>query len=76
MDFSYELESITPHTVANTTGEGRGNAGGIALRNFSIVIDSTMYVKTAEIFRKNLEKHFGKQLLQVKDMAKIGVQKT
>jgi glyoxylase-like metal-dependent hydrolase (beta-lactamase superfamily II) len=59
MDFSYELESITPYTVANTTGEGRGNAGGIALRNFSIVIDSTMYVKTAEIFRKNLEKHFG-----------------
>jgi cyclase len=59
MDFSYELESITSHTVANTTGEGRGNAGGIALRNFSIVIDSTMYVKTAEIFRKNLEKYFG-----------------
>lgn len=59
MDFSYELESITPHTVANTTGEGRGNAGGIALKNFSIVIDSTMYVKTAEVFRKNLENHFG-----------------
>jgi len=59
MDFSYELESITPHTVANTTGEGRGNAGGIALKNFCIAIDSTMYVKTAEIFRTNLEKQFG-----------------
>ena len=59
MNFSYDLESITPHTVANTTGEGRGNAGGIALRNFCIVIDSTMYVKTGEILRKNLENKFG-----------------
>ncbi|MFX1377176.1 MAG: MBL fold metallo-hydrolase [Promethearchaeota archaeon] len=59
MNVSYDLESITPHTVANTTGEGRGNAGGIALRNFCIAIDSTMYVKTGEILRKNLEDKFG-----------------
>lgn len=59
MKVTYNLESITPHTVANTTGEGRGNTGGIALRNFCIAIDSTMYVKTGEILRNNLEKHFG-----------------
>ncbi|MHA2009727.1 MAG: MBL fold metallo-hydrolase [Promethearchaeota archaeon] len=59
MAISYELESITPLTVANTTGEGRGNAGGLSLRNFCVAIDSTMYVKTAELQRKNLEKKFG-----------------
>ncbi|MFX0081252.1 MAG: MBL fold metallo-hydrolase [Candidatus Hodarchaeota archaeon] len=58
MEISYDLESITPHTVANTTGEGRGNTGGIALRNFCIGIDSSMYVKTGEILRKNLETQF------------------
>ncbi len=58
MTISYDLETITPHTVANTTGEGRGNAGGIALRNFCIAIDSTMYVKTGEILRNNLETKF------------------
>ncbi len=59
MNISYELESITPLTVANTTGEGRGNAGGLSLRNFCVAIDSTMYVKTGELLRKNLESHFG-----------------
>lgn len=54
MDITYDLESITPLTVANTTGEGRGNAGGIALRNFCVAIDSTMYAKTEELLRNNL----------------------
>ncbi len=58
MDITYDLESITPLIVANTTGEGRGNAGGIALRNFCIAIDSTMYVKTGELLLKNLESKF------------------
>ncbi|MHA2283138.1 MAG: MBL fold metallo-hydrolase [Promethearchaeota archaeon] len=58
MSLTYDLERITSLTVANTTGEGRGNAGGLALRNFCIAIDSTMYVKTGEIMRQNLEKHF------------------
>lgn len=58
MSLKYDLESITSHTVANTTGEGRGNAGGIALRNFCIAIDSTMYVKTGVIMRQNLEEKF------------------
>ena len=59
MDITYKLESITPLTVANTTGEGRGNAGGLSLRNFCIAIDSTMYVKTGELLRKNLKSQFG-----------------
>lgn len=59
MTISYDLDMVTPHTMANTTGEGRGNAGGIGLRNFCIAIDSTMYVKTGEILRKNLESKFG-----------------
>jgi len=59
MDITYDLESITPLTVANTTGEGRGNAGGIALRNFCIAIDSTMYVKTGELLLRNIESKFG-----------------
>jgi len=59
MGVSYELESITPLTVANTTGEGRGNAGGLALRNFCVAIDSTMFVKTGELLRKNLKSQFG-----------------
>ncbi len=58
MDITYDLESITELTVANTTGIGRGNAGGLALRNFCVAIDSTMYVKTSEIMRQNLEKQF------------------
>ncbi len=58
MELKYDLESITSHTVANTTGIGRGNAGAISLRNFTIAIDSTIYAKTAQIFRYNLEKHF------------------
>ncbi len=59
MDITYDLESITPLAVANTTGEGRGNAGGLSLRNFCIAIDSTMYVKTGELLRRNLESQFG-----------------
>lgn len=62
MSIKYDLESITSQTVANTTGEGRGNAGGLSLRNFCIVIDSTMYVKTGELLRKNLENQFGVQV--------------
>ena len=58
MNLKYDLEIITPNTVANTTGVGRGNAGAVSLRNFTIAIDSTIYAKTAVLFRKNLEKHF------------------
>jgi len=59
MDVKYELERLTPLTVANTEGVGHGNVGAVSLRNFCIAIDSTVYVSTAELFRKNLEKTFG-----------------
>ncbi len=58
MVLKYDLDVITKHTVANTTGVGRGNVGAVSLRNFTIAIDSTMYAKTAQLFRQNLEKHF------------------
>jgi len=58
MSLKYDLEIITPHTIANTTGIGRGNVGAVSLRNFTIAIDSTIYAKTALLFRQNLEKHF------------------
>ena len=57
-DLKYELEEVSSHTVANTTGLGRGNVGAIGLRNFIITIDSTIYAKTAQLFRQNLEAHF------------------
>ena len=59
MTITYDLEPITSLTVAQTTGEGRGNVGAVSLRNFCIAIDSTMYVKTGELMRKNLEVQFG-----------------
>ena len=57
-ELQYDLEVITPHTVANTTGLGRGNVGAVSLRNFTVAIDSTIYAKTALLFRQNLEEHF------------------
>ena len=59
MTIIYDLELITSLTVAQTTGEGRGNVGAVCLKNFCIAIDSTMYVKTGELMRKNLEEQFG-----------------
>ena len=57
-DLIYDVEEVSSHTVANTTGLGRGNVGAVSLRNFVIAIDSTIYTKTAQLFRKNLENHF------------------
>jgi glyoxylase-like metal-dependent hydrolase (beta-lactamase superfamily II) len=57
-ELKFDLESTTTHTVANTTGIGRGNVGAVALRNFTVAIDSTFYANTAMLFRENLEKYF------------------
>ncbi|KKM92330.1 hypothetical protein LCGC14_1219530 [marine sediment metagenome] len=59
MTIKYDLEQVTSLTVAHTTGEGRGNVGAVSLRNFSIAIDSTMYVKTGELMRINMKAKFG-----------------
>ncbi|MFW9950227.1 MAG: MBL fold metallo-hydrolase, partial [Candidatus Thorarchaeota archaeon] len=58
LELKYDLERVSPHTVANTKGLGRGNVGGICLKNYVIAIDCTIYAKTAQLFRKNLETHF------------------
>jgi glyoxylase-like metal-dependent hydrolase (beta-lactamase superfamily II) len=57
-EIKYDLEIVSPHTVANTTGLGRGNVGAVSLRNFVIAIDSTIYAKLAQIFRTNLKNYF------------------
>ena len=49
---------ISPRTVANTEGIGRGNVGAINLNNFCIAIDSSMYVSTGNVFRAKLEDRF------------------
>ncbi len=53
-----DLEIITPRTVASNSDLTYSNMGGIALRNYSIVIDTSIYGKTGALFRKYLEKHF------------------
>lgn len=58
MEVKYNLDVLTPRTVANTEGTGRGNTGGLALRNFCVAIDSTFYTTLGHILRQNLEKQF------------------
>ncbi|MHA2284179.1 MAG: MBL fold metallo-hydrolase [Promethearchaeota archaeon] len=54
-----ELEDVTSRTVAHTSGiERSGNFGGIALYNFSIVIDTTSSFELGKEFRKKLEARF------------------
>ncbi|MHA2295285.1 MAG: MBL fold metallo-hydrolase [Candidatus Hodarchaeales archaeon] len=51
-----KIEEVTSRTVIVTGG--RGNAGAIALNNFIICIDSTIYPRTAKIYRDDVEKRF------------------
>lgn len=53
-----DLESVSPRTVAVTTLEKSGNAGGIAMQDFSVAIDSTKSPKTGKIFKTALEEYF------------------
>jgi len=50
-----KAEKIGKHVYGDTSGEGRGNIGAIELKNFTIVIDSTISKKTAQAFRTSLE---------------------
>ena len=50
-----KAEKISKHVYADTSGEGKGNIGAIELKNFTIVIDSTISKKTAQAFRTSLE---------------------
>ncbi|MEJ2249197.1 MAG: MBL fold metallo-hydrolase [Candidatus Lokiarchaeota archaeon] len=58
MENKFELEKVTSNTVANTSGLGRGNVGAIALNNYSVAIDSTLYAKLGLRFKKKLEEKF------------------
>ncbi len=50
-----EAHKICDRIYADTSGEGRGNIGAIELPNYTIIIDSTMFPKTATAFRNSLE---------------------
>lgn len=50
-----KANKIGERVYADTSGEGKGNIGAVALRNFSIVVDSTISGKTALAFRSSLE---------------------
>ncbi|UCE09251.1 MAG: MBL fold metallo-hydrolase [Candidatus Thorarchaeota archaeon] len=57
-----QLEEITPHVVAITTGWSGGNVGGIELDSFSVAVDTTKNYSLALEFRKALENCFNKQV--------------
>lgn len=50
-----KADKISDHVYSDTTGEGKGNIGAIELPNFTIVVDSTISMKTAKGFRFSLE---------------------
>lgn len=50
-----KAEKIGKHVYGDTSGEGKGNIGAIELKNFTIVVDSTISKKTAQAFRTSLE---------------------
>lgn len=62
MDLEYELKTITHHIVINNSMIRSGNICGINLRNFLVVIDTTAYRKTADLFRQKFENKFKKPI--------------
>ncbi|MHA2365417.1 MAG: MBL fold metallo-hydrolase [Candidatus Hodarchaeales archaeon] len=58
MEITLNITNVTPHTVATIGGTGFGNVGAIALDNYIIIIDSSLYPKTGLIFREKLERKF------------------
>ncbi|MFX0093417.1 MAG: MBL fold metallo-hydrolase [Candidatus Hodarchaeota archaeon] len=57
METDFDLERVSERTVA-TTEKLFANAGGIALNNFIVVIDPTMFPVTAKLLRAKLERQF------------------
>ncbi|MFW9908807.1 MAG: MBL fold metallo-hydrolase [Candidatus Thorarchaeota archaeon] len=53
------LETISSHVAAITSGWSGGNAGAVALENFTIAIDTTNSPERGKTFRAELDAHFG-----------------
>ncbi|MGY5876203.1 MAG: MBL fold metallo-hydrolase [Candidatus Thorarchaeota archaeon] len=53
-----ELEILTDHVAAITTGWSGGNVGGISLQDYCIAVDTTRNYERGIEFRKSLEAHF------------------
>ncbi|MFX0124321.1 MAG: MBL fold metallo-hydrolase [Candidatus Hodarchaeota archaeon] len=58
MELNYTLKTITPHIVINNSMIRSGNISGIILQNYAVIVDTTSYRKTAELFRQKFEKLF------------------
>ncbi|MFW9914161.1 MAG: MBL fold metallo-hydrolase [Candidatus Thorarchaeota archaeon] len=58
MEVEFKLEDVSSHVIANVDGTGWGNVAGIALRNYAIAIDSTVFPILGALFRQKLEKRF------------------
>ncbi|UCE14122.1 MAG: MBL fold metallo-hydrolase [Candidatus Heimdallarchaeota archaeon] len=58
MELDYKLNTITPHIAINNSMIRSGNISGIILNNYAVIVDTTSYRKTAELFRQKLEKKF------------------
>ncbi|MFX0063682.1 MAG: MBL fold metallo-hydrolase [Candidatus Hermodarchaeota archaeon] len=57
METDFDLERISERTVA-ITEKLFANAGGIALNNFIVTIDPTMFPATARLLRAKMERQF------------------
>lgn len=55
IDIDLQVETVTPRTRASIGGTGYANTGAILLENFNVMIDSSLYPRTAEVFRKKIE---------------------
>ncbi|MFX1283531.1 MAG: MBL fold metallo-hydrolase [Promethearchaeota archaeon] len=58
MELNYTLKTITPHIVINNSMIRSGNISGIILQNYAVIVDTTSYRNTAELFRQKFEKTF------------------
>ncbi|MFX0123452.1 MAG: MBL fold metallo-hydrolase [Candidatus Hodarchaeota archaeon] len=58
MVVDFKLEEASSHVIANVDGTGWGNVAGIALRNYTVAVDSTVFPNLGSIFRQKLEKRF------------------
>lgn len=63
MEYDHAIKRVTDHTVIGKTyinGRRQSNAGAIILKNYIVAIDPSPDLKSAKIYRKNLEERFGK----------------
>ncbi len=58
LELEFELKVITPHIVIHNSMIRSGNISGILLDKYAVIIDTTVYRKTADLFRQKFERMF------------------